>query len=399
MPRFGPAAESALGPGFRLGTRYTALRPAHATGKGPLVSATVYAPGSAAHDLGWRLLATDRVLGAFGPGTTVHTMADLWRVANDGAPIDALIDAIPVRGRNAIASFALAVFAGGSTTIVARGGACADVVAGRQVHRIDSRGREPWSVVELGGVTQLALGPVERAPGDVEPGPRDLPVENAVVVGSSLTWAATDIRPAAAGGGSRPGRRAAVPATPIADEPLPSRRAARAAAAATEFPPPIAGRTPPPGAGYGAQPGDTVGYDDLGRMGALRQRADEPPATAPTPETEAAASFRIGHGMPQRVDTPVYVGRQPRSPRVTGATMPRLVRVDSPTLEVSATHVELRPGPKGVVLTDLRSTNGTVVREPGRGVRRLEPGESVPVSPGTLVDIGDGNVIEILPWR
>jgi pSer/pThr/pTyr-binding forkhead associated (FHA) protein len=65
---------------------------------------------------------------------------------------------------------------------------------------------------------------------------------------------------------------------------------------------------------------------------------------------------------------------------------------------VSATHVELRPTPQGVVLTDLESTNGTVVRQPGRGVRRLESGESVPVPPGTLVDIGDGNVIEILPW-
>jgi pSer/pThr/pTyr-binding forkhead associated (FHA) protein len=79
--------------------------------------------------------------------------------------------------------------------------------------------------------------------------------------------------------------------------------------------------------------------------------------------------------------------------------LPRLVRVDSPSREVSATHIELRPTAHGLVLTDLQSTNGTVVRQPGSGVRRLESGESLPVSPGTLIDIGDGNVIEILAYR
>ena len=51
------------------------------------------------------------------------------------------------------------------------------------------------------------------------------------------------------------------------------------------------------------------------------------------------------------------------------------------------------------MLTDLESTNGTVVRQPGSGVRRLESGESLAVVPGTLIDIGDGNVIEILAYR
>jgi pSer/pThr/pTyr-binding forkhead associated (FHA) protein len=79
--------------------------------------------------------------------------------------------------------------------------------------------------------------------------------------------------------------------------------------------------------------------------------------------------------------------------------LPRLVRVDSPSREVSATHIELRPTQQGLVLTDLESTNGTVVRQPGSGVRRLESGESLAVVPGTLIDIGDGNVIEILAYR
>jgi hypothetical protein len=52
-----------------------------------------------------------------------------------------------------------------------------------------------------------------------------------------------------------------------------------------------------------------------------------------------------------------------------------------------------------VVVTDLRSTNGTVVTMPGRPALTLRQGESVVVVPGTVVDIGDGNIVEILPGR
>ena len=77
--------------------------------------------------------------------------------------------------------------------------------------------------------------------------------------------------------------------------------------------------------------------------------------------------------------------------------MPRLVRVSSGGHEVSSTHIELRQLGSSVVVTDMRSTNGSVVFPPGGAQRKLRQGESVVVSPGTLVDIGDGNVIEILP--
>jgi hypothetical protein len=50
-----------------------------------------------------------------------------------------------------------------------------------------------------------------------------------------------------------------------------------------------------------------------------------------------------------------------------------------------------------VVVTDLRSTNGTIVLVPGSTPRKLLQGESVVVSPGTLVDIGDENILQILP--
>ncbi len=106
--------------------------------------------------------------------------------------------------------------------------------------------------------------------------------------------------------------------------------------------------------------------------------------------------FRIGRTVVW-LDAVSYVGRRPSSPRIIYGLMPRLVRVPSPRHEVSSTHVEIRQLGTSVVLTDMRSTNGSIVFPPGGQPRKLRQGESVVVSPGTLVDIGDGNVIEILP--
>ncbi|WP_286279471.1 FHA domain-containing protein [Naasia aerilata] len=144
-----------------------------------------------------------------------------------------------------------------------------------------------------------------------------------------------------------------------------------------------------------------------------RHRADVPPLTtwSPsriefdprfTPGQDRATGyycFRIGNGQVYRLDTPVYIGRKPSSPRIVTGTLPRLLRIASPSMEVSSTHVELRQEGTSVVVTDMRSTNGTFVSQPGATPIKLRQGESMVVSPGTLVDIGDGNVIEILPIR
>lgn len=106
--------------------------------------------------------------------------------------------------------------------------------------------------------------------------------------------------------------------------------------------------------------------------------------------------FRIGRTVVW-LDAVSYVGRRPSSPRIIYGQMPRLVRVPSPKQEVSSTHVEVRQLGASVVLTDMRSTNGSIVFPPTGEPRKLRQGESVVATPGTLVDIGDGNVIEILP--
>lgn len=110
--------------------------------------------------------------------------------------------------------------------------------------------------------------------------------------------------------------------------------------------------------------------------------------------------YRIGdHREPISLEVPSYVGRRPTAPRVTRGVPPRLVRVASPLREVSATHLEIQQLGSSVIVTDLRSTNGSVVMLPGSVPRKLRQGESIVVSPGTLVDIGDENILQILPMQ
>jgi pSer/pThr/pTyr-binding forkhead associated (FHA) protein len=131
--------------------------------------------------------------------------------------------------------------------------------------------------------------------------------------------------------------------------------------------------------------------------------ADSPAAA--WPPTVAAApvpnyyGFRIGNSQIVLLDAIAYIGRRPGTPRVVRGGVPRLVRVQSPSQEVSSTHLELRQVGSTVVAQDLHSTNGTMLAVPGHPVRALRPGESVVVTVGSLIDIGDRNVIEILPLQ
>lgn len=107
-------------------------------------------------------------------------------------------------------------------------------------------------------------------------------------------------------------------------------------------------------------------------------------------------SLRVaGEVLP--LDVPVVVGRRPSAPRVQRGAPPRLRAAGAPGGSVSASHVDVRQEGEVVVVTDLRSTNGTRVQQPGRPAVQLRQGESVVVLAGTVVDLGDGVVLEILP--
>ena len=99
------------------------------------------------------------------------------------------------------------------------------------------------------------------------------------------------------------------------------------------------------------------------------------------------------------VDRAVLIGRAPEARRFTSTDQPRLVTVPSPHQEISSTHVEVRPGSGAdhgsAVVTDLGSTNGTVLTQPGLSPEDLQPGIAVQLVPGAVIDLGDGVTIQV----
>jgi pSer/pThr/pTyr-binding forkhead associated (FHA) protein len=121
---------------------------------------------------------------------------------------------------------------------------------------------------------------------------------------------------------------------------------------------------------------------------------DEP---AP-PTTRPVARLIFSSGEVVEVDRPVVVGRSPEARRY-GDDEARLVAVPSPHQEISSTHLEIRPGSGAdhgsAVATDLGSTNGTVVAQPGLPAEDLQPGIAVSLVPGAIIDLGEGVTIQV----
>ncbi len=128
--------------------------------------------------------------------------------------------------------------------------------------------------------------------------------------------------------------------------------------------------------------------------------APEPPVDTSSvtrpPEPRRPYRIKMTDGVVVALDLTVYLGRRPSVPRIASDRRVRLVAVPSAEKQVSATHLELRQTGDAVVATDMRSTNGSTVIVPGSKPRTLLRGESVVVTPGTLIDLGDGNVLEML---
>jgi len=74
--------------------------------------------------------------------------------------------------------------------------------------------------------------------------------------------------------------------------------------------------------------------------------------------------------------------------------MPRLIAVESPQNDISRNHVEISSDGETVVVTDLHTTNGTLLYRTGllggADPIRLHPGENTVVTSGDVIDLGDG---------
>lgn len=343
---------------------------------------------------GWVVIAHKRTISILDPQASPDTVTLLWEaITTPLVTLEDYVAAIPIFGPDSVASFAVAVIdehpsdreqdhGQAKFTVVVRGDAAVEIDSPGGKRLIEARDTQPWYLAEFDAVTTIALG--EAIPADVAPH-RLLPLSSAVVDASFALWSAVDVPGTAADHGDT-----------------------------------VLGL----GTGGGAVRddavlGDTIlsasarPFDDAREGATVLSRpavAVVPPAPVPEPRPEqptedgpetghAVYAFRIGAGQPYPLDTAAYVGRKPSYPRIPTDPMPRLVRVGSPRQEVSSTHVEIRQEGTAVVVTDLKSTNGTAVSMPGAARVTLRQGESIVVVPGTLVDIGDDNVVEILPAR
>ncbi|MEU4451461.1 FHA domain-containing protein [Nocardioides sp. NPDC023903] len=137
-----------------------------------------------------------------------------------------------------------------------------------------------------------------------------------------------------------------------------------------------------------------VGEDLNAGLAGIPGQPEAPKVTAyPVARLEFSSGDRV------EVDRVVLVGRAPEASRFTPTEQPMLVTVPSPHQEISSTHCEIRPG-AGVdhgaaVVTDLGSTNGTVLVQPGLGPEDLRPGVPVQLMPGAVIDLGDSLTIRV----
>ena len=115
----------------------------------------------------------------------------------------------------------------------------------------------------------------------------------------------------------------------------------------------------------------------------------EPVADVPARQP-ARGRVRLSTGQVVELERPVIIGRRPRSPRASGSELPTLIAVDSPQGDISRSHVEIKAEGEHVLVTDLATTNGTVLRRGGQEPVRLHPNEPTMVVTGDTIDLGDG---------
>ncbi|MCU1578459.1 MAG: hypothetical protein JWP19_663 [Rhodoglobus sp.] len=159
-------------------------------------------------------------------------------------------------------------------------------------------------------------------------------------------------------------------------------------------PPPASGSpAPAPQDLEGDHDGHTVMVSDIA---ALRARRKAARAAAPAPEPPVPTLYlELSTGGREQLDQPLIIGRAPSASRVPGGRVPRLVSMNTPNQDISRTHAQITAEGGTVVVTDLHSSNGTMVTLPGKPAQKLRPGEPSAVIVGTIIDLGDGATLTV----
>lgn len=113
------------------------------------------------------------------------------------------------------------------------------------------------------------------------------------------------------------------------------------------------------------------------------------PRLVPRP---VVAVVRSNFGVSLDLSSPIFIGRAPDTQGDPGA---QVIKVPSPSTDISRSHLRVAPNDWQVEVTDLNSTNGSTITLPGQPPVRLEPGIPTSVPLGTSVDLGDGVQISV----
>ena len=332
------------------------------------VGRVVYEPASSRREV---LLVTPGLVAVLGGDCTPAVLSRVWAEMSSSSPsLEKVVESIPLLGRDGVASFAVAALEGGDAhpllvSVVARGDSVVDLYSeDRPPRRFSSQGLQPWHLASFSRVVGIrfasgaSIDPLADAP---TVSGAELPLVFGAASASSVLWMLDD-RHAVADPGTRGGSLGPPPGETARDdieitlERAPGRRRARHGGPSEEANPP-----------------------------------------APKPTRARPCRVRIGSQAPFELHVPVYIGRRPRGPRQTGGDQVMLIEVPSPTREVSASHLLIEQRGREVVVTDLKSTNGTAVTLPGSPRIKLTQGDSIVLPPYSRIEIGDGTVIEILP--
>lgn len=299
------------------------------------------------------------------PGTERFRVTELWELADDGAGFDQVLDALLGSGLSSLSGFALIGSGDDPTRIILRGEAvraAVNTVDGPVALQGSRSGT--WAERGFEGVVSITV-----TVGDPVTEPRQhLPMEQGLVRVSRVDRPGHSPRPTASTPASVP---QIVP--PVSE-----------VRADVQLSPPYAAEL-----GEATEPLTVSAHD---------QSLSSQPSQSPSVVT-SVAQLLVSNGATVAVDRVVLVGRAPESRRFTSTEQPRLVTVPSPLHEISSTHIEVRPGAGAdhgaAVVTDLGSTNGTVLVQPGSGPEVLEPGIAVRLVPGAVINLGDGVTIEV----
>jgi hypothetical protein len=356
------------------------------------------------------------------PPTEKPRVAALWELVDGGAGFDVTLDALISGGLRDLPAFVLVSTGEGETRVVIRGPARAEFQVDGETIRLEGSDATTW--------VERSMLEVERMSIVLHDGQLDAELPSYVVDGGLFRISRLDEAPAHEGPDE------------IADEPAYEREFPLASAALAEDedgedsaeeydnddgavrspeppdwipapptlpppppPPPVLQPMPdaPPTEPMLDGPLPETDHDGLTVMGAWQPPPAEPPGIPgqpPAPDvTVPVARLQISNGDEVDVDRAIVIGRAPEARRFNDTEQPRLVTVPSPHLEISSTHIEVRPGTGAdhgsAVVTDLGSTNGTVLVQPGLGPEDLAPGVAVQLIPGAIIDLGDGVTIKV----